>query len=108
MFHGLRVQYISQIQVSSIISEQWRRRMEAIWNSGTSWVIYLQNLGSWLKTPMEAFSFLGTENFFLVLLPALYWCVETGIGLRIGIILLLSTSVNDGLKMAFRGPRPYW
>jgi membrane-associated phospholipid phosphatase len=82
--------------------------MEAIWNGGISWVIYLQHLGSWLKTPMEAFSFLGTENFFLVLLPALYWCVETGIGLRIGIILLLSTSVNDSLKMAFQGPRPYW
>lgn len=82
--------------------------MEAIWNNGISWVIFLQNLGSWLKTPMEAFSFLGTEYFFLLLLPALYWCVETQIGLRIGIILLLSTSVNDGLKMAFHGPRPYW
>ena len=82
--------------------------METIWNVGITWNIFFQNLGSWLKTPMEVFSFFGTENFFLLLLPALYWCMEAGIGLRVGIILLLSTSVNDALKMAFHGPRPYW
>jgi membrane-associated phospholipid phosphatase len=82
--------------------------METIWNIGITWNIFFQSLGSWLKTPMEVFSLFGTENFFLMLLPALYWCMETGIGLRVGIILLLSTSVNDALKMAFHGPRPYW
>jgi len=82
--------------------------METILNIGITWNIFLQNLGSWLKTPMEVFSFFGNEYFFLLLLPALYWCVEAGIGLRVGIILLLSTSVNDSLKMAFHGPRPYW
>jgi membrane-associated phospholipid phosphatase len=82
--------------------------METIWNIGITWNIFFQNLGSWLKTPMEVFSLFGTENFFLLLLPALYWCMEAGIGLRVGIILLLSTSVNDALKMAFHGPRPYW
>ncbi len=82
--------------------------MDTILNAGITWNIFLQNLGSWLKTPMEAFSFLGTEYFFLLLLPALYWCVEQGLGLRVGIILLLSTSVNDALKLAIHGPRPYW
>jgi len=82
--------------------------METIWNMGITWNIFLQNLGGWLQAPMAGFSFLGTEYFFLVLLPALYWCIEASIGLRVGIILLLSTSVNDSLKMAFHGPRPYW
>jgi membrane-associated phospholipid phosphatase len=82
--------------------------METLWNISITWNIFLQSLGSWLKTPMEVFSFFGTEYFFLLLLPALYWCVEAGIGLRVGIILILSTSVNDALKMAFHGPRPYW
>jgi len=82
--------------------------METILNTGITWNIFLQNLGGWLKTPMEIFSFLGTENFFLILLPVLYWCVEAGLGLRVGIILLLSTSVNDALKLAFHGARPYW
>jgi membrane-associated phospholipid phosphatase len=82
--------------------------METIWNIGITWNIFFQNLGSWLKTPMEVFSFFGTENFFLLLLPALYWCMEGGIGLRVGIILLLSSSINDALKLVFHGPRPYW
>lgn len=82
--------------------------METIWNLGISWSSSLQSLGSWLKAPMNVFSFLGTEYFFLFLLPALYWCIEAGIGLRVAILLLLSTSVNDSLKMAFHGPRPYW
>jgi membrane-associated phospholipid phosphatase len=82
--------------------------METIWNIGIAWNIYFQGLGRWLKTPMEVFSFFGTEPFFLLLLPALYWCVEAGIGLRVGIILLLGASTNDALKLTFHGPRPYW
>jgi membrane-associated phospholipid phosphatase len=82
--------------------------METIWNIGITWNIFFQSLGGWLKMPMEVFSFFGTENFFLLLLPALYWCMEAGIGLRVGIILLLSASTNNALKMVFHGSRPYW
>jgi membrane-associated phospholipid phosphatase len=82
--------------------------MESIWNNSITWNIFFQSLGSWLKTPMEIFSFFGNETFFLLLLPALYWCLEASIGLRVGLILLLSTSVNDALKLGFHGPRPYW
>ena len=76
--------------------------METILSVGITWNILFQSLGSRLKTPMEVFSLFGTENFFLLLLPALYWCMETGIGLRVGIILLLNTSVNEALKMVLR------
>jgi membrane-associated phospholipid phosphatase len=82
--------------------------METIWNIGITWNIFFQGLGSWLKMPMELFSFFGTEAFFLLLLPALYWCVDTDLGIRVAIILLLSNSVNSALKMTFQGPRPYW
>ena len=75
--------------------------METVLNIGITWNIFLQNLGSWLRTPMEFFSFLGNEYFFLLILPALYWCVNAGIGLRVAIILLLSTSVNDCVKTGF-------
>ena len=82
--------------------------METIWNIGITWNIFFQNLGGCLKTPMEVFSFFGTEIFFLLLLPALYWCIDAGIGLRVGIILLLSSSVNNAFKIILHGPRPYW
>jgi hypothetical protein len=33
--------------------------METIWKIGITWNIFFQNLGSWLKTPMEVFSLFG-------------------------------------------------
>ncbi len=67
-----------------------------------------QGLGAWLIAPMQLFTFLGREEFYLLLLPILYWCVSATLGLRVGMILLLSAGLNDLLKMAFALPRPYW
>jgi len=71
-------------------------------------VAAVQGLGGWLEVPMKFFSFLGSEEFYLLALPILYWCIDTGLGLRVGLILLVSAGLNDSLKMAFHTPRPYW
>jgi len=57
---------------------------------------------------MKLFSFLGQEEFFLVVTPALYWCVNASWGLRLGIMLILSNGFNFWLKLAFASPRPFW
>jgi membrane-associated phospholipid phosphatase len=57
---------------------------------------------------MKLFSFLGMEEFFMAILPVLYWCVYRILGLRVAIVLMLSTSINGAVKLAFHGPRPYW
>lgn len=77
-------------------------------DNGVAFIITVQNLGIWLETPMRFFTFLGTQNFFILILPILYWCVDSSLGLRIGLILLLSGGSNEILKLAFHGPRPYW
>jgi membrane-associated phospholipid phosphatase len=82
--------------------------MGNILDLGIQWIVALQGLGAWLTLPMKFFTFLGTEQFFLVVLPALYWCLDTALGLRVGVILLLSTSLNGAVKLAIHGPRPYW
>ncbi|MDP2974769.1 MAG: hypothetical protein Q8N45_01020, partial [Anaerolineales bacterium] len=82
--------------------------MDTILNSGINWIGALQKRGDWLTLPMKAFAFLGTEEFFMLILPALYWSIDAGLGLRVGVILLLSSGVNHALKLAFHGPRPYW
>lgn len=82
--------------------------MDLFIQNGIEWIVLIQSLGSWLEIPMRFFSFLGSENFFLLVLPTLYWCIDTQLGLRVGFILLVSTSLNDLLKLAFAGPRPYW
>ena len=73
-----------------------------------SWVLAFQSLGDWLVAPMRFFSFLGTEDFYILILPILYWCVDVGLGIRVGVMLLLSNGINFIFKAAFAGPRPYW
>lgn len=57
---------------------------------------------------MQAFSFLGTEPFFLLLIPALYWCIEAEVGMQVGVVLVFSAALNNFLKLFFHAPRPYW
>ena len=68
----------------------------------------LQALGGWLAGPMKFFTFLGSEDFFLIVLPLVYWCVDSALGLRIGVMLLLSNGINGLFKMSLHGPRPFW
>ncbi|MGC8855992.1 MAG: phosphatase PAP2 family protein [Anaerolineae bacterium] len=72
------------------------------------WVVWIQNLGGWLEAPMHFFTFLGSEEFFLLILPALYWSIDTAVGLQIGLILLFNTGLNGLFKLLFAAPRPYW
>jgi membrane-associated phospholipid phosphatase len=81
--------------------------MQSFWDYGINIIVSFQNI-TWLVTPMAFFSFLGSEGFFLFVLPLLYWSVDTALGLRVGLILLFSTWLNDVFKILFNDPRPYW
>jgi membrane-associated phospholipid phosphatase len=61
-----------------------------------------------LALPMKFLSILGTEYFYLFLLPLIYWGVSRPIGLRLGALLLFSVIVNEMVKVGFAQPRPYW
>jgi membrane-associated phospholipid phosphatase len=82
--------------------------MSPILEWGIPVISWLQGLGAWLTPIMQAFTFLGDEQFYLLILPILLWWIDIGIGIRIGIALLLSAGLNGGLKLVFGTPRPYW
>ena len=82
--------------------------MEGINNFGVDLILFLQGIGSWLNFPMLFFSYLGNEEFFLLIMPALYWCVSPTVGLRLGLLLLFSATLNSVFKLILHGPRPYW
>ncbi len=63
---------------------------------------------AWLESPMRFFTFLGSEPFFMFILPMVYWCIDAGLGMRIGVILLCSDAINGIAKLALHLPRPYW
>jgi len=69
---------------------------------------FFQNIGEWLRLPMLAMTALGYEEFFVLLLPTLYWCFDQMVGLRLGIVLMMGNFSNTFFKFLFHNPRPYW
>ena len=82
--------------------------MDIIWPLEIGLTQTLQSLGEWLLLPMRLFTFLGNEEFYMLVMPALYWCVDALLGLRIGLMLVASGTLNGVAKLLFKGPRPYW
>ncbi|MGQ9766346.1 MAG: phosphatase PAP2 family protein [Anaerolineae bacterium] len=78
----------------------------SLWDVGANRAV--QALGGWLKLPMEVFTFLGDEQFYLIAIPLVYWCLHKGLGVDLGILLVLSSFANTGLKSFFKHSRPFW
>lgn len=76
---------------------------------GVALIIALQgSVGDWFIAPMRFVSYFGNEEFFLLVMPLIYWSVDSALGLRMGMILMTSNLLNYIGKLAFAGPRPYW
>lgn len=64
------------------------------------------------RTPfLDAFfratSFLGEEDFYILFIPILVWCLHKKIGSRLAVLFLFSAYANIFLKNLFVAPRPY-
>ncbi len=82
--------------------------MDLLWNLEINIILFLQSLGDWLILPFQALSFLATEEFFIIIMPAIFWCFDALIGLRMAIMLVTSGALNSMLKFLFHLPRPFW
>lgn len=82
--------------------------MDGLIQMGIEWIIAIQSLGGWLELPMKFFSFLGSQDFFFLVLPLIYWSLDAALGLRVALLLVASVTVNFYAKLWFAGPRPYW
>jgi len=70
--------------------------------------LFLQSLGTWLVEPMRFFSMLGYEEFFMLIMPSIFWCFDTTVGIRMAVMLLVCNASNSMFKLSFHTPRPYW
>ena len=76
---------------------------------GTDWIAALQGGGGNSVTQaMHSFTFLGSELFYMLVMPAVLWCFSASLGIRLGLALLTSAGLNAVLKLAFGLPRPFW
>jgi len=81
---------------------------ESVLDWGIAVILYLQGWGDWLVGPMNIFTYTGHPEFYLLILPVIYWCWDSRLGLRVGIIFLLGLATNLIIKVAIHDPRPYW
>ncbi len=67
-----------------------------------------QAFGGWLKLPMEIFTFFGDEQFYLLAIPLVYWCLHKALGADLAVMLVLSSFTNTAVKSFFKHSRPFW
>jgi membrane-associated phospholipid phosphatase len=82
--------------------------LDSLFSFGLQIIVWIQSTGAWLSPVMKFFTFLGSTEFYLLIAPAILWCVDSVLGVRLGIFLMINATVNAALKVAFHGPRPYW
>lgn len=81
--------------------------MDVLWTWGLELILILQRFDG-LTLPMQLMTFTGSTEFFLLILPALYWFVDRRLGVRLAVALLLTIWLGSVLKIALHSPRPYW
>ena len=82
--------------------------MDAIYQFGINLIQSLQTLTPSLDSFMETVSFIGQPEFFLLLIPFIYWTIDRRIGIRSLLVLLYFDSITVSLKVLFHQPRPFW
>ena len=82
--------------------------MEQLYELSLAITVWLQQTYPQIVGSMRVISALGSEQAFLLILPAVYWCVDKRIGRQLGYVFLLSAAANGILKNALRQPRPFW
>lgn len=82
--------------------------LESLVPWGADGIVWVQSLSSpWLDTFFGILTFLGNEEFYLILLPLIYWCVDRRLGISLGYISLTSAWINSLVKHLFKIPRPH-
>jgi membrane-associated phospholipid phosphatase len=76
--------------------------------SEMAFILWAQQALAGLIPFLQAVTNLGSEEFYLLLAPAILWCWNYSAGLRLGLFLMANNSLNAALKLAFQLPRPYW
>ncbi len=80
--------------------------MDSLMEWGLQVIAWFQQFSPALDRPFQVFTLLGGEEFFLLLLPLVYWCLDRRIGSRLIIAFLLGVYVNAVAKTLAAQPRP--
>ncbi|MCB8966516.1 MAG: phosphatase PAP2 family protein [Chloroflexota bacterium] len=82
--------------------------MDTLLDAGLETTRWLQANYPQLTGFFTFISQLGLEEFYLVIIPFIYWSLDKRLGKHLAYIFLFTNSWNVVIKHAFRGPRPFW
>jgi len=82
--------------------------MEQVWQWGIDWIHIIQKIRTPFFDSMFIFiSSLGTQMFYMMLLPVLYWCFDKKTAWRVVVLFFISSWLNSVMKDLISHPRPY-
>ena len=82
--------------------------MNTIYDSGIQFIQALQTASPLLDGLMKFFSFLGIIDFYLIIIPFIYWVVSSSLGFRVLLLLIGTDFLGIFFKQLLHQPRPYW
>ena len=81
--------------------------MEGVLNWGIEVVLWFQQFSPALDSVFKGLTFLGNQEFYLLFMPLVYWCINRHTGARLFVVLLFSAYLNGITKVLFNQPRPF-
>ena len=82
--------------------------MDGLIQWGLPIVQWVQSLRNPILDPIMGITyFLGTEEFFILLVALIFWCLDKSLGIRLSVVLIFSVYVNIFFKDLFAAKRPY-
>lgn len=82
--------------------------MNPIYEYGIQFIQSLQTLSPTLDSLMGYISFLGRIEFYLIVIPFIYWAISTQLGFRVLLVWLSTDFMGTSFKQLLHQPRPYW
>ncbi|MDR3333658.1 MAG: phosphatase PAP2 family protein [Treponema sp.] len=87
--------------------EKWSW-MAWVYQWGIDCIKGIQRIENPLLTELiKGITALGSEYFYIPVVLFMFWCIDERQGLRLGLLIILSSWVNGGCKELLRQPRPY-
>lgn len=82
--------------------------MELLYVYSLEFINWLQETYPQIEGFFIFISQLGSGEFYLAIVPLIYWTIDKRLGKILGFVIFTSVSINTIFKQAFRGPRPFW
>jgi membrane-associated phospholipid phosphatase len=76
-------------------------------NCGVEFILWFQQFSPTLDLPFTALTLMGGEVFLVLFVLLLYWCIDRRMGIRLGVLFLLSGYLNTLAKAIANQPRPF-